>query len=147
MAISFNRITLAGNIGNVAVRQLQSGKVANLSLATTERYTDRSGQRQEITSWHQLVAYGNQVDIIEQYVHKGDPLLIEGALNYRTYTDKNGVEKTMAQIKILAFQMLGGHKDAAPSSGAEPRQAAPARSTAPTPPPSDDEDYPDDLPF
>lgn len=131
--MSFNRVILEGNVGQVEVRTLSSTKVANISLATSERYTDRSGNRIENTSWHSLVAYGSQCDTIEKYVTKGTPMLIEGALGYREFTNKEGQKVRVAEVKVLTFQLLGHRRDdAAP---ADARGAAPANEGA------------DDLPF
>lgn len=101
------------------------------SLATTERYQDRSGEWQEDTQWHSLVIGGKLADIAEKYVHKGDPLFVQGALKYRRYTDREGSDRTVTEIRVTTLQLLARRKD------------APAAATAT----DEDGDMPDDFDF
>ena len=80
MSRSLNKVMLIGNVGNdPEIRSTSSGRrLANVSLATSERWTDNSGQQQEKTEWHRLTIWGRLVDVVEQYVKKGDRLFIEG---------------------------------------------------------------------
>ena len=104
-----NKVTLVGNVGtDPEVKELTNGKVANFSLATSERYKDKSGQKQEKTEWHNIVAYGNVVSVIESYVNKGDRLYIEGSIHTRKWEDKDGNTRYSTEIKLRDLTMLGG---------------------------------------
>ncbi len=87
-----NKVILVGNVGgDPDVRTLENNvKVATLSLATSERYTDSNQQRQERTTWHRIVLWRNLADVVEKYVHKGSQLYIEGRISNRQYKDKEG---------------------------------------------------------
>lgn len=135
---SLNQITLLGRIGkDPEVRRLESGSVfANLTLATTEFWKDKSGERKETTQWHNLSCWGNTAEIAEKYVHKGDLLLVSGKLVYDQY-EKDGVRHTIAKIKVDQLVLLGGKKSERPANDAV------------TPPINEQNDEPvgDDLPF
>ena len=104
---SFNQVTLLGNIGRIETKTFTSGeRIVEASLATSEKYTDRSGQSQEQTQWHNIVIGGKLADIAERYVHKGDPLFVQGAIRYRKYTGKDGTEKTVTEIRVANLQLL-----------------------------------------
>lgn len=125
---------LIGNIGkDPEIKTLQSGgKVANLSLATIERWKDKaSGDQKEKTEWHRIVVWNEAlIGVLEKYVHKGDKLFIEGQLQTRKYTD-GGVEKYTTEIVLQGFNgqivMLGskGGGETKPAS----TSGAPARSS------------------
>jgi single-strand DNA-binding protein len=104
-----NKVMLIGNVGgDPEIRTLASGsKVANFSLATSESYTDRSGQKQTQTEWHRIEMWDGLAGIAEQYVHKGDSLFVEGKIRNEKWTDQNGVEKSGVRIRGLSMQMLG----------------------------------------
>ncbi|AWV98127.1 single-stranded DNA-binding protein [Arcticibacterium luteifluviistationis] len=111
-----NKVLLIGNVGgDPEIRTLPSGaKVANFSLATTETYTDRTGQKQSQTEWHRIEIWEGLANVVEQYVKKGDPLYIEGKIKNEKWTDQNGLEKTGIRIRANSMQMLGGR---GPSNG------------------------------
>lgn len=104
-----NKVMLIGNVGgDPEIRTLPSGsKVANFSIATSESYTDRNGQRQTQTEWHRIEMWDGLAGIAEQYVRKGDPLFVEGKIRNEKWTDQNGVEKSGVKIRGLSMQMLG----------------------------------------
>jgi single-strand DNA-binding protein len=105
--MSVNKVIVIGNLGaNPQVRTLpNSGQnVANLSLATTERFTDRSGTRQARTEWHRLVAFGRLADTCERFLSKGREVYIEGRLTTRQYEAKDGSGKRY-RTEILARQI------------------------------------------
>ncbi|KPM48027.1 single-stranded DNA-binding protein [Jiulongibacter sediminis] len=104
-----NKVLLIGNVGgDPEIRTLPSGsKVANFSLATSETYNDRNGQRQTQTEWHRIEIWDGLANVVEQYVKKGDPLFIEGKIRNEKWTDQNGQERTGVRIRALAMQMLG----------------------------------------
>lgn len=111
-----NKVTLVGNVGTEPeVKELTNGSVATFSLATSERYKDKSGQKQEKTEWHNIVAYGNVVDVIKSYVNKGDKLYIEGSIHTRKWEDKDGNTRYSTEIKLRDLTMLGGGSTAAKS--------------------------------
>jgi single-strand DNA-binding protein len=106
---SVNRVSLLGNVGkDPEVRETKSGKVANLVLATSERYTDKSGQKQENTEWHNLVVFGKLADVVTKYVKKGDKLYVEGSITTRKWEDKEGNTRYNTDIKVRDLTMLGG---------------------------------------
>ena len=112
---SLNKVTLIGNVGKAPeVRTTKTGgKVAQLSLATTRKWTDSSGQKQEKTEWHRLVVWNRGksglADVVERYVNKGDKLYAEGSLETRSY-DKDGETKYVTEINVSGLTMLGGDK-------------------------------------
>lgn len=128
----FNKVTLIGNVGrDPETRAMQNGeKVANFSLATSERWKDKGGERQERTEWHRIVVWGPLADVVERFVRKGTTLLIEGQIQSRTYTDKDGNEKHTTEIVVRGFggtlQMIGGK----PDGGSGERASGAARPSA-----------------
>lgn len=109
-----NKVLLVGNCGrDPEVRYMANGTaVANVSLATSFRRKDRSsGETIEDTQWHRIVFYDKQAETIGQYVHKGDPLYVEGRIVYRRYTGSDGVEKFSTEIIAREFQLLGSRHD------------------------------------
>lgn len=104
-----NKVMLIGNVGgDPEIRSLPSGsKVANFSLATSESYTDRNGQRQTQTEWHRIEMWDGLAGIAEQYVRKGDQIFVEGKIRNEKWTDQNGVERSGVRIRGLSMQMLG----------------------------------------
>jgi single-strand DNA-binding protein len=101
-----NKVLLIGNTGNEPdVKVLPNGsKVANISLATSENWKDKSGQRQSRTEWHRIVIYSEPlIGIIEKYVHKGSKLYVEGSLRSRKYEDSNGVSRTSVEIIVQGY--------------------------------------------
>ena len=99
---------LIGNVGKAPeVRTFDGGnKVANFTLATTKRYTDRNGQLVDATTWHHLQVNGQVADVAEKYVQKGDPIYVEGELTARTYVDRNNVERVIYEVRASQLQLL-----------------------------------------
>ena len=116
MAGSVNKVILVGNLGrDPEVRTAQDGsKIVNLSIATSETWKDRgTGERKEKTEWHRVVIFNpNLADIAERYLKKGGTVYIEGALQTRKWTDKDGQEKYSTEVVIGRFKgeltLLGG---------------------------------------
>ena len=104
---SLNRVTLIGNVGsNPEIKTFASGnKVAQITLATSERYKDRNGEQKEDTEWHSVQAFGKLADVVERFVHKGSLLYLDGKIRTRSY-EADG--RTMYRTEILAdhIQML-----------------------------------------
>ena len=115
---SVNKVILLGNIGkDPEVRETKSGNIANLTMATSERYTDKSGQKQEKTEWHNLVVFGKLADIVAKYVKKGDKLYVEGSITTRKWEDKEGNTRYTTEVKVRDLTMLGGgEKKAQPAA-------------------------------
>jgi single-strand DNA-binding protein len=119
MAGSVNKVILVGNLGrDPEVRHTQDGKpIVNLSLATSESWRDRNtGERKEKTEWHRVVIFSEGLaKVAEQYLKKGSTVYIEGQLQTRKYTDKDGVEKYSTEIVLQGFNsvltMIGGRGD------------------------------------
>ena len=150
MARSLNKVTLIGNVGaDPDVRSTASGtRVAKLSLATSRQFTDRSGQQQDRTQWHRLTFFGRLVDIVEQWVKKGDRLFVEGRLEYSQTQDEQGGTRYWTDIIVNEMIMLGSGgpgRDAPEPPGHGPSgRGGGVRSPAPQPPINEPED---DLPF
>ncbi|MFI2741894.1 single-stranded DNA-binding protein [Zhouia sp. PK063] len=104
-----NKVQLVGNLGNEPeIIQLPSGKkLVKFSMATNETYKNANGETVKDTQWHTLVAWGNTANIAEKYLHKGNEVLIEGKLTYRTYDDKDGVKRFTTEIVCQEILMLG----------------------------------------
>jgi single-strand DNA-binding protein len=121
-----NRVILVGNVGrDPEVRTTPTGQtVAKFSLATSEKFKDRSGEKQERTDWHNLVAWGNQADFCRQYIQKGRQIYVEGRLRYDSWTDPQGQKKYRTEIIIANIQLLGSRAGERPgerpAGGGEP---------------------------
>ena len=131
---TLNKVFLIGRVGkDPEVRQFDGGnKVANFTLATDESYTDRNGQRQTATEWHNLVLNGKLADIAEQYVHKGSMLYIEGKIRTRSWQDQQGNKHYQTEVVGLGMQLLDPKPQAAAPA---PQPAAPQYQQAPAPRP------------
>lgn len=151
-----NKVQLIGRMGqDPELRHVQNGEaVCNFSLATSEKYNDKSGEPQEQTEWHRVSAWGRHAEIIGEFLQKGSLVYVEGKLQSRKYTDKNGTEKISVEIRLFDLKMLGGRQE----QGDQPQQAAPASRAAPAarqpvaakpapPPRSGFDDMDDDIPF
>ena len=106
MAGTVNKVILIGNLGkDPEVRKLENGAtVANFPIATSESYTDRTtGEKKEITDWHDIVVWRGLAEIVEKYVHKGTKVYIEGKLKKRSWQDKEGITRYTSEV--LADQM------------------------------------------
>ena len=104
-----NKVQLLGNIGkDPEVRETKAGNIVNLTMATSEKYTDKSGQKQENTEWHNLVVFGKLADVVAKYVKKGDKLYVEGSITTRKWEDKEGNTRYTTEIKVRDLTMLGG---------------------------------------
>ena len=103
-----NKVTLIGRTGKeVEIVKFENGKLAKVSLATTDYYTNALGEKVEETQWHNLVANGKLADIMEEYVGKGKEIAVEGKIVYRTYDDKDGVKRYTTDIRVEELVMVG----------------------------------------
>lgn len=160
---SVNKVILLGRLGrDPETRYASEGGTAicHLTLATSRRYKDRDGNRKEDTEWHNVVVFGRQAEIAQQYLRKGSEAYIEGRLRTRKYTGKDGIERYSTEVVCESLQ-LGARPtgSAGPSDASDefespqraPRAAAP---TAPAPKPQqpsapdvDSSFDGDDIPF
>lgn len=133
-----NKVILIGNLGaDPEVRDLEGGaKVATCSIATSEKWKDKNGEKQESTEWHRLVFWRGLAEVVEKYLKKGSSIYIEGKLRTRSYENKDGVKTWTTEIEVRELQMLGGR----PEGG---NNSAPA----PTEQPAQTDTEKDDLPF
>ena len=118
-----NKVILVGNLGDdPEVKTTPSGvQVANFSLATSEAWTDKDGERQERAEWHRLVLWRKLAEITGQYLNKGNKIYIEGKLQTRSWEDQNGQRRYTTEVVVDQLEMLGGdrasesHTDPAPA--------------------------------
>ena len=110
MAKGFNKVILMGNLTrDVELRTTPSGQnVASFSLAVSRSWKGQDGQQQEQTSFINCVAWGKAGEIIAQYVKKGDPLLVSGRLDQRSYEDKDGNKRQAVEVNVEDFNFIGG---------------------------------------
>ncbi|WP_066565443.1 single-stranded DNA-binding protein [Snodgrassella sp. CFCC 13594] len=170
--MSVNKVILVGRLGrDPETRYLPSGDaVCNFSIATDEQWKDRNGERQSRTEWHNITLFGKLGEIAGQYLKKGSQVFVEGRIQSRKYTGKDGVERTAVDIIGSEMKMLGSRGDGAQSgyeqggdygqgsqnSGGYQAPSAPAvqaappaapRRQAPKPSPAPIDDIDDDIPF
>ncbi|MGK7312553.1 MAG: single-stranded DNA-binding protein [Candidatus Longimicrobiales bacterium M2_2A_002] len=125
MSRSVNKASLIGYVGaEPEVRTTPGGtRVAKASLATSRSWKDKSGQDQEATEWHRLTFWGKLADIVEQYVHKGDRLYVEGRIEYsQTEDQQTGATRHWTEINVRELVMLGS--PGGPSGGQNRRESA-----------------------
>ena len=156
---SVNKVILVGNLGkDPEVRNLQSGEsVANVAIATSNKYKNRAGETVDETEWHNAVLFGRLAEIAGQYLKKGSTVYVEGRLKTEKYTDKNGVEKYATKVIVGELKMLGGRttgeNESHGTSNATRQQNAPQTRQAPTPRQATQgggggfDDMDDDIPF
>jgi single-strand DNA-binding protein len=126
---SVNKVILLGNLGRDPETRYSpdNAAITNVSIATTRKYKDSSGQQQEETEWHRVVFFGRLAEIAGEYLRKGRPVYVEGRLRTRKWQDKEGNDKYTTEIVAENMQLLGG-RDGAPAAPADDHDAAPARS-------------------
>jgi single-strand DNA-binding protein len=142
MSRSLNKVMLIGNVGSAPdVRATSSGgQVAKVSLATSRQWKDGSGQQKEKTEWHRLTFFGRLVDVVDQWVKKGDRLYVEGRVEY-SETEKDGQKKYWTDIVVNEMVMLGSSPGGGGGRGGSDQDDP---SSSPAPPISEPDD---DLPF
>lgn len=158
---SVNKVIIIGNLGrDPEMRYMPSGDaIANLRIATAEKYKDRNGEMQESTEWHSVAFFGKTAEVCGQYLKKGSQVYVEGSLRTRKWQDKDGNDRYTTEIRGDRMQMLGGRSgggggmadyDSPPPEG---MAAAPARSSAGSSRPAAGNapggmnDMDDDIPF
>ncbi len=147
MAGSVNKVILIGNLGkDPEIRYTQAGEpIANFSLATSENWNDRNGQRQERTEWHRVEVFGKAAQVARDYLSKGRQVYIEGMVRYDEWTDKDGNKQKATRIRVSGpnsrLVLIGGRGEGGPRRAPEggPEAAPPPEEPQPV---SDD-----DVPF
>jgi single-strand DNA-binding protein len=117
-----NKVILIGNVGkDPEVKYLDSGQcLANFTLATSETFKNKAGEKVTTTEWHKVTLWGKTAEIAEKWVHKGDKLMIEGKIKTRTYDNKEGQKVYVTEIVGDSMEMLGGK----PATGGQDAQGA-----------------------
>ena len=133
---SVNKVILIGNLGrDPELRYTQSGQaVANFTLATSERFANKSGEQQERTEWHRIVAWGKTGELCAQYLSKGRSVYIEGRLQTREWEDKEGQKRSTTEIVAQNVTFLGSPRGGQGGGGGEPPRGEPSSA-----PPASDE--------
>ena len=171
---SVNKVIIVGNLGrDPEVRYMPSGDaIANIAVATSYKSKDRNtGEQKELTEWHRISFLGRLAEIVAQYLKKGSSVYVEGRLQTRKYTDKDGIERYATDVIAENMQMLGGRQGMGGDGGGmgggmggggmdddysapqqprqqAPRQAPPAPAARPQPKPAPNfSDMDDDIPF
>jgi single-strand DNA-binding protein len=131
-----NVMFLIGNVGrDPEIRTTTGGsKVATFSIATTERWKDKDGERQERTTWHNCVVWGPLVNVVEDYVHKGSKIAVQGRMEVRKYTNSNDEERTAHETVVANLELLspkkGGHDNDDDNDDDKPRRRRTVGKTA-----------------
>ncbi len=159
---SVNKVILVGNLGkDPEVRYMPSGDaITNITMATTDSWKDKNGEKQEKTEWHRVAFFGKLAEIAGEYLKKGSQVYVEGRLQTRKWQDKEGQDRYTTEIIADRMQMLGSRsgggnyevQDEAPmGSGGRDSRSKPTGAPASKPPASkkggDFEDFEDDIPF
>lgn len=141
---SLNNVQLIGHLGqNPEGRQTPAGKqVCSFSVATNENWTDKAGQKQSSTEWHRIVAWDKTAELCVKYLQKGRQVFLEGRLQTRKWTDKDGIERYTTEVVANNVIFLGGN----PDGGARPPHPADAPATGGIPPMASPADV-DTIPF
>jgi single-strand DNA-binding protein len=129
---SVNKVILIGNLGkDPETRYLPSGDaVTNISVATTDTWKDKSGEKQEHTEWHRVAFFGKTAEIAGEYLKKGSPVYVEGRIRTRKWQDKEGQDRYSTEIVADRMQLLGGRGGGGGGGGAEPMAREPATAGA-----------------
>jgi single-strand DNA-binding protein len=138
-----NKAIVVGNLGqDPEIRYTANGKaVANISIATSESWKDKSsGEQQEKTEWHKIVAWGRLAEIIGEYLKKGSQVYIEGKLQTRKWQDDGGIDRYTTEIVAHEMQMLGSRQDGQ-------QQGSRTQGNTPSAAPPAPDDFDDDIPF
>ena len=148
--MSLNKVHLIGRLGrDPEVRYMPNGEaVCNFSIATSETWNDRqTGQRQERTEWHNITLYRRLAEVAGQYLEKGSQVYIEGRIQSRKYTGKDGIERTAYEIIGSEMKMLGGKTEGSSESASTAEPPAPPRRQDSAAPAQPVDDIDDDIPF
>ncbi len=155
--MSVNKVILVGRLGkDPETRYMTNGEaVTNATLATSETWKDKAGEKQEKTEWHSLVFYHRLAEVAGEYLKKGSQVYIEGKIQTRKWQDKEGKDRYTTEIIVNEMQMLGSRQQGGDHEQAEPSRSAPAAKPAntarPDKPPVQGggafDNFDDDIPF
>ena len=140
-----NKVLLIGRLTRAPECRYMSNSdcVCNFGLATSEKYTDKSGNKVEKTEFHNIIMYRKLAEIAGQYLKRGSQVYLEGKIQSRKYTDKQGVERTAYEIVCSEMKMLGGRAESAERQNTPPLPPAQQQTAAPMP----KDDIDNDIPF
>ena len=152
---SVNKVILIGNLGRDPETRYMpdGGAITNVSVATTEQWKDKNGEKQEKTEWHRVAFFGKLAEIAGEYLKKGSQVYVEGRLQTRKWQDKDGQDKYTTEIVANVMQMLGSRQG---MGGAAPDRDAGGEASASRPAASKPaakaaggkfDDFEDDIPF
>ena len=158
---SVNKIIIVGNLGrDPEVRTFPNGdRVANVTIATTDKWKDKaSGEMKEHTEWHRVVFHSRLAEIAGEYLRKGSQAYVEGSLRTRKYTDKDGNERSITEVRADTLQLLGSRQgmggpspqdddDGASRRASPPSRQQPVSKSAAAKPSTGFDDMDDDIPF
>ena len=143
-----NKVILVGNLGrDPEIKYASNGAaIANMAIATSESWKDKqTGQQQEKTEWHRVVVFGKLAEIVQQYVHKGSKVYVEGQLKTRKWQNKEGVDQYTTEVVLSGFggvlQMLDSR------NSATQQEHVPQVASDPITPVKADDAFNDDIPF
>jgi single-strand DNA-binding protein len=154
--MSVNKAILVGRLGkDPETRYMTNGEaVTNATLATSENYKDKSGEKQERTEWHNLVFYRRLAEIAGEYLKKGSQVYIEGRIQNRKYQDKEGKDRYISEIIVNEMKMLGSKSSGGGSfevmdeqQSSAPARSAPAAKPAAPAAKGNFDNFDDDIPF
>jgi single-strand DNA-binding protein len=153
--MSVNKAILIGRLGkDPETRYMTNGEaVTNVSLATSENYKDKSGEKQERTEWHNLVFYRRLAEIAGEYLKKGSMIYVEGRIQTRKWQDKEGKDRYTTEIVVNEMTMLGsksaggGSFEVVESQSSAPARSAPAAKPAAPAAKGNFDNFDDDIPF
>ncbi len=150
MSEGLNKVMLIGNLGQDPELKFTDGgqAVLKLRIATTERYADKKGERQERTEWHSVVVWGKRAEALNKILRKGRTIYVEGRLQTRSWEDKNGGAKRYAtEVNATQILLMGSGKRDGGGDGDEESEPRQARQPKPSAPSGDDGFGDDDIPF
>ncbi len=155
---SVNKVILVGNLGRDPETRYMpdGGAITNISVATTDVWKDKNGEKQEKTEWHRVAFFGKLAEIAGEYLKKGSQVYVEGRLQTRKWQDKDGQDKYTTEIVANAMQMLGSRQGMGGGGGAPEREPERGEGGSPRPAASKPaakatggkfDDFEDDIPF
>ena len=150
MARGVNKVILIGNLGNdPEVRYTPNGNaVANVTLATSNAWRDKqTGEMQERTEWHRIVFFNRLAEIVNEYLHKGSKIYVEGSLRTRKWQDKSGIDRYTTEIIANEMQMLDNRNNGGANHGNQNRQSDQSQSSDMEPASIPHDNFDDDIPF
>lgn len=123
--MSINKVILIGNVGkDPEVKHFDSNSAkANFSLATSETYTNKSGEKVTTTEWHNIVCWGGLATVAENYIRKGSQIYVDGKIKTRSYDAPDGTKRYITEINADSIQLLGKKGDGGPGEGAKTNEA------------------------